>query len=855
MQEIIDKFKQKQQTLYENFKKHDDPYRFFEEYSETTIKLLKKIWYLHSHGHEDNLCLIAVGGFGRGELYPYSDIDLAIITQKKPNLEQENFISDFISTLWDIGLSPSMTVGTVEELFHDAKNEITKETSFLETEYILGNPQLLDDLLNELNNRREIVDFIEAKLSEMQARHDQFKGAAKQLEPDVKNTPGGLRDIHTLLWIAKAQGLQPDVNELTKSKIITKDEANLIINSHQNLARIRIHLHMLAHKNENYLFFNYHNDIAQLMHCNFPEDPHQNGEQMMQIFYRSTKLVRQLMGILIPMLKRRVYVPYPRKVFQIDKNYYQVGNLIACNDISIFTKDPTQILQIITYLQKNRSIVGIAPKTLRAWWLAIQNIDASFSESSKNKKAFIHLFKYGHGIFQILQYLNLYGFLEKYIPGFGRIVGLLQNDLFHIYPVDDHILTVVYYLVRLENENFIFEAPFASTLMSSYKNKYILYLAAFFHDIGKGRGGGHEIIGAQIARQFCDKHHLNESDTDLIVWLVKNHLIMSITAQKKDIGDYSVIKEFSEIVKTPERLVALYLLTISDIRGTNPTIWNNWKSNLLYQLFTSTLKILQDKSHLELEDIVQKQTIISQLISENSQYKEKITQFANSIDDSFFNTQTFDDIRWQINEITHTTETAFFDFRFLDEITLACIIFKPSSDNLMLTLCKIFAHLHLNIIRAKAFMTKDGWVLNKFIVAFPFQCLPSDVQRITKQLEHYLTLVLNEEIKEDELSIPEIFLTRRSLHSNIVPKVIISQEDYHNQTQDYFIISLVTINRNALLANIVELFNQYQIEIISISIHTLGESVEDSFLVKSNYLSSTKNRMLFKNKLLTICSL
>ncbi|QRN41224.1 MAG: [protein-PII] uridylyltransferase [Neisseriaceae bacterium] len=855
MQKIIKEFKQKQQTIYLNFKEHDNAYQFFTEHSKITTHLLKTIWYLHPCDNEDNLCLLATGGFGRRELYPYSDIDLAIITRTKPDSKQESFISEFISTLWDVGLSPSITVGTVEELFHDAKNETTKETSFLETEYILGNSQLLEKLLSELDNQRNIVDFIEAKLSELNTRHNQFKGAAKQLEPDVKNTPGGLRDIHTLLWIAKAQGLQTNINELTKNNIISKDEANLIINSHQNLSRIRIHLHMLANKNENCLFFNYHNDIAQLMHCNFPENIPKNGEQIMQIFYRSTKLVRQLMGILIPMLTHRVYVPYPRKVFQIDKNYYQVWNLIACNDLEIFTKDPTQILQIITYLQKNRSIIGIAPKTLRAWWLAIQNLGYSFSENVENQKAFINLFKYGHDIFEILQYLNLYGFLEKYIADFGRIVGLLQNDLFHVYPVDDHILTVIYYLVRLENENFIFEAPFASNLINNYKNKYILYLSAFFHDIGKGQKGRHEIIGAQIAKQFCNQHQLNQSDTNLIVWLVENHLVMSITAQKKDIGDYSVIKEFSEIVKTPERLVALYLLTISDIRGTNPTLWNNWKSNLLYQLFTATLKILQDKSQLELKYIVQKQTVINQLISENSKYKEKIIQFANAIDDSFFNTQTFDDIRWQINNVNHTTKSAFFNFRFLDKMTLECIIFKPNSDNLMLTLCKIFPHLHLNIIKAKVFMAKESnWVLNKFIVAFPFQCLSNDTRRITEKLTYYLKLVINEKITATQLSIPEIFLTRRSLHSNIVPEVIISQE-YYNQAQDCFIISLVTINRNALLANIVELFNQYGIEIISISINTLGERVEDSFLVKSHYLLSTKNCILFKNKLLTICSL
>ena len=593
------------------------------------------------------------------------------------------------------------------------------------------------------------------------------------------------------------------------------------------------------------------------------KDAAHNIEQVMQLFYRSAKNVRQLMAIFIPLLKSRIWCDYPRKVFQIDQNYYQENQLIASYSPTLFKKNPSELLNIFNYIQGNPSLSGMSPETLRAWWQAVQKMDINFAHNTHNQDLFISLFKKGKAIFSIIKFLNLYGFLEKYLPDFAYITGLLQNDLFHIYPVDEHILTVIHYLNRLEDPNFTYEAPLASSLMRQFDKKYILYLAALFHDIGKGRGGGHEVIGAQIARQFCEMHRLPKKDTETISYLVLHHLDLSRTAQRKDIGHHEVIKAFADGVETPERLVALYLLTLSDVRGTNPKLWNNWKRNLFYQLFTATLNVLQKKSAIsDINHLEPKQASIQQLIRQDKRYETWLHAFVPRIDPTFFVHQTFDDIQWQVKILFENKHQALFDLRFLDENTMKVFIYTPRQSGLMLTLSRIFASLHLSILQVKMFMEKGGWLLHKFTISFPEGCQSEDLDRITTTLKEILNRLITGTLEEKELSVPAIPLARRMLRSTIIPKVIIAEESYEAREEalgergsNFYLISIVAINRNDLLANLLEVLNRYPLNIYSATINTSGQRAEDSFIVESVFLSSLKNRLQLKNDLLPICSI
>ena len=860
---LIKIFQEKRQRLYNRFKSTDDPYAFFQAYCALVDRTVHILWERAFVNSTGSFALLAIGGFGRREVYPHSDIDLALISAKPFTEGDKEGISYFVNALWDMGLHPALTAGTVDELFTACKEEITKETAFLETHFITGDIHLSDQLLHKLDNKRDLAYFIGAKINEFLTRTHHFKGAIKQLEPDVKNAPGGLRDIHVLIWLAKVQNPAVAPIILLKDQIVNKEEAAQLLLSHKNLACLRIHLHMLTHKNENHLFFDYQPLIAPLIPGLNIKDAAHNSEQVMQLFYRATKSVRQLMAIFIPLLKRRVWCDYPRKVFRIDRNYYQENQLIASYSPTLFHQEPSELLNIFTYIQDNPSLSGMAPETLRAWWQAVQKMDINFAHNTRNQDLFISLFKKGEALFTIIQFLNLYGFLEKYLPDFAHITGLLQNDLFHIYPVDEHILTVIYYLNRLEDPNFTYEAPLASSLMRQFNSKYMLYLAALFHDIGKGHGGGHEVIGAQIVRQFCEMHRLPKEDTETISYLVLHHLDLSMTAQRKDIGHQEVIKAFADRVETPERLVALYLLTLSDVRGTNPKLWTNWKRNLFYQLFTATLNVLQKKSTLsEIHSLEPKQTSIQELIRQDKRYQPWLHAFAQRIDPTFFIHQTFDDIQWQVKALFENKHQALFDLRFLDENTLTMFIYTPHQVGLMLILSRIFASLHLSILQVKMFTEKGGWLLHKFIVSFPEGCQGDDLNRITTALKEKLNHLIDGTLDSEGVSIPAIPLARRVLHSTIIPKVIIDEESYETgdvsigeRGGNFYLISIVAINRNDLLANLLEILNRYPLNIYSATVNTSGQRAEDSFIVEGAFLSSLKNRLQLKNDLLPICSI
>ena len=829
----------KKQFAIDAYRTSRQPAQFFERYTTALDQLLSTLWQEFFSG--SRLALLATGGFGRAEVYPFSDVDLAIAAPDTLTEAEQEQISTFVQTLWDIQLAPAIKTGSLSELCQSALDDLTADTAFIEARFICGNHQLADQLLQQLSLQRNTALFIEGKLLEMQQRHNKQQGSGAVLEPNVKTCPGGLRDMHTMLWLAKAQGLNANIQALINNRVLTRAEAGHLVNSHKQLAKIRIELHLAAGREEDRLVFDLQSSVAENMGLR-DDDKRKKSEKLMHQLYRATKTVKQLNGIIIPMLRGRVFSILPRVVHQIDEDYYQVGNQIAAYDKDIFKKQPEHVFRIIEIVQKSNGIITIAPRTLRTWWEAARKINRHFYNQPENRKRFIGFFKEGTGLTHTMRFLNLYGALGHYLPAWGKIVGLLQHDLFHIYPVDDHILMVLRNMRRLALDEHAHELPFATSLMHSFEPKYVLYLATMFHDIAKGRGGDHAIQGIADARQFAADHFMNEEDSELLAWLVEDHLLMSLTAQKEDIQNPDVVKRFCERVKTPQRLRALYLLTVADIRGTNPKIWNSWKASLLENLFNSANRYFAGGESNRAIIASQRQMSAMDALTDAGYDAKQQRRLWQALGPAYFVRHEENEILWHLPQIIDDVEMPKIAVRRYDAPnTLQVMVFMPNAERLFTRLCRIFSHHGLDIMAARAFVTEHNYILDTFVVQFPENSETADYQRIQRSLEHELNGFLQGVFQDDNTACG--LRSRRARHLPIAPSISIIGND---DAPGWHTMHIVAINRPYLLANITEILSDHNISLRYAKIATLDERVEDSFLLFSRDLDNPKKQLELK---------
>ncbi|MFV2028743.1 [protein-PII] uridylyltransferase [Neisseria sp. S1] len=843
IQSVQQELRLKKQQAVDAYRENRQPNLFFERYGNALDTALGTLWAEFFAGRP--LCLLATGGYGRSEMYPFSDLDLAIVSEEALTEGEQENIALFIQTLWDMQLAPAVKAGSINELCASAAEDITGDTAFLEARFLCGSHLVAEKMFIHLGFQRDTATFIEAKLVEMQQRHDKSQGSGAVLEPNVKTCPGGLRDIHTMLWLAKVQGLEADIHTLISQGIITRTEAGMLMNSHKQLAKIRIDLHLTAGREEDRLIFDLQTQVAANQGL---QDDKRNikSEKLMRALYRATKTVKQLNGILLPMLRGRVYSRLPRIVYDIDEDYYQVGNQIAAKDKKLFIKKPTHIFKIIQLLQSRNDLTDIAPQTLRAWWAASQRINEDFYQNRVNRERFISFFKQGGGLTHVARFLNLYGVLGRYLPAWGKIVGLLQHDLFHIYPVDDHILMVLRNMRRLAMDAHSHELPFASALMNSFEHKYILYLAAVFHDIAKGRGGDHSEQGMADARDFARDHFMPETDSDLLVWLVENHLLMSATAQKEDIQDPDVIARFCSKVQSQERLNALYLLTVADIRGTNPKLWNDWKANLLQNLFHAAARHFAGETRDRSVIVSRRQKSAQELLSHTGTPEKQQKKLWQVLGPAYFVRHESQEILWHCANLVHNIETAQARSRISpDGNTLQVMVFMPNAARVFARLCRIFSHHGLNILSARAYVTEHNYLLDTFIVQIPARHQSSDYPYIQSALEAELNNFIHGFHTEDDATCG--IRSRRSRHLPIAPHIVLTPEE---NRPGWYTLELIAVNRPYLLANIAEVLSDQNISLRYAKITTLDERVEDSFVLYCPHLENPKNQLELKRALL-----
>ncbi|HTJ96113.1 MAG TPA: [protein-PII] uridylyltransferase, partial [Rhodocyclaceae bacterium] len=555
-------------------------------------RVLRSLW--QAQGLPRNYVLVAVGGYGRGELYPASDVDILILVPSGVDASSEPAVEQLIGQFWDIGLDIGHSVRTLEECLQEAASDITVQTTLLEGRYLAGNRKLFNCFVDQYKAALDPAAFFKAKQLEQAERYARFNDTPYSLEPNCKENPGGLRDLHVILWAGRAAGLGQSWQEFAKNGLIDAEEVRLLTRAENLLRNIRIRMHYLAKRREEKLMFDYQEGLAEAFGLERTSSK-RASEMIMQLYYQNAKLVMQLNLVVLQNLGVRLFPDRTGVPRLIDENFQITRELIDVPDLTLFEREPRALLTIFRYMQDYPEIKGISARTLRALWRNRKRIDAKFRRDPANRATFIDIFKNPRPVIT-LQRMNQFGILGQYLPAFGNIVGQMQHDLFHVYTVDQHIMQVVRNLRNFVLPECAHEYPFCTRLALSFENYWLLYIAALFHDIAKGRGGDHSQLGMADARSFCRNHGIGKADTDMIVNLVSQHLTMSTVAQKQDLADPEVIQNFASVVKNERQLTALYLLTVSDIRGTSPKVWNGWKGKLLEDLYRATLNFLRGET-------------------------------------------------------------------------------------------------------------------------------------------------------------------------------------------------------------------------------------------------------------------
>lgn len=813
-------------------------------------ELLCQLWRLNQL--DASASLIAIGGYGRQHVFPYSDLDILVLVEEGLNGAElvafDAAFSAFLIALWDAGLAVAHSVRTLSMAIQDAQTDLDFETSLLEMRLLSDDRHWFFALKTATNQQRNTEAFLNKKQAEQQQKHQKYK---HNLEPNLKESAGGLRDLHHLLWFSLATNAGDSWATLAAAKLLTLAEKRMLVWAENRLMQMRIALHICARRAEDKLLFDVQQTVAILL--GFSDTEHvRASEQLMKQYHRVSLTVHQLGQILRGNLRANFCCPVPRMTCQLDAHFYSVGNLLAAFNPAIFTKKPALIFKAVQHLQHHPELIGLAPRTLRGFWHAQHQIHADFRAQPSHQAAFLALLKHPKAA-KSLRILHAYGILGRYLPDFGLITGQMQHDLFHIYTVDEHTLTVIDSLHQLASPKNSDISPLLNQLHAEFEQPYVLILAALFHDIAKGQGGQHAEKGARLAQKFVDTHRLPKADADLIVWLVAEHLHFSLVAQKQDLSDPQVIKDFAQQMGSPRRLTALYLLTVSDIIGTSPSLWTAWKAQLFEELYRTTLaQLCGGTPHF----LSKKNTLLAQPLHPS------IRAWLQAQPDAYFLRQTQDDILIQAllaSQMTiHLAETtAQRPHLHLKKNTLtnSLQVFICTADQpaLFAHICQFFESSDYNILTAIIDTTAEGWALDTFHISLENADLaawtPQTLDQLTQQLTQYLTLAGTQTQRLPKR--PSRRLNNRHLkHFPITPQVSITPDTRPN----YWRLSLIAGDKAGLLADIAWVFVAANFNVHLAKIMTLGSRVEDSFIISAPFNQDSASIIDLQNKLILALS-
>lgn len=793
--------------------------------------LLQHIWQHHIPADDNNIALVAVGGYGRGELHPGSDIDIMVLLREQTQDQYQDTLEKLVTFLWDIGLEIGHSVRSLQDCVETAREDITIATTLMEARLLAG-PNDLFDTLKQITGPPQLWssrDFFEAKQEEQRQRHHKFHDTAYNLEPNIKEGPGGLRDIQMIGWVAKRHFNADTLHELIGHGFLTEQEYEHLIEGQNFLWQVRFALHTLTKRREDRLLFDYQRTLAeQFGHQN--TEAELGVEQFMKRYYRTIMELSRLNEMLLQHFQESIIYanelgePTPlNKRFQIRKTFIEVTH------DNVFQRYPFALLEVFLLMQQNPQIKGLRSSTVRLIRSHLDLIDDDFRQDIRNRSLFMEIVRYANGFTHALRRMNQHGILARYIPEFGHITGLMQYDLFHAYTVDEHTLRVVRNMRRLHIDVYKDELPLCHQISHTIAKLEVLYLAGLFHDIAKGRGGDHSTLGATVATKFCLQHDMSKSDAKLVAWLVENHLIMSMTAQRKDISDPDVILKFATRMGNSTRLDYLYLLTVSDMRATNPSLWNNWKSTLLSELYNATKRVLRRgfKNPIkQAEYISETQDEAHRLLQKNNINPTAIESLWNKLSNDYFLRHSADEIAWHTRGITERPDQH--PLILLQQETkrggTEIFIHTPLVSGIFATVTHALDKMSLTVVDARIIKASHGYTFDTYVVleknGEPIQD-KHRTQEIINCLHQSLSQSTNINCNRRPARQLKHFTTKTKIYFN---------EDGRNR---HTMMEVFAADRPGLLSFIGQALVEFNLYLHKAKISTIGERAEDVFFITS----------------------
>ena len=858
---------------------------------------LQSLW--QRAGFPAEACLVAAGGYGRGELFPYSDVDVVLLLPDDCRVEDDPAlkakVESFIGSCWDSGLEIGSSVRTTAHCVEEASRDVTVQTSLLEARLVAGSKKNFLSLQQQLDEVLDPRAFYVAKTLELRQRHNKFENTPYALEPNCKESPGGLRDLQVVLWVARAAGLGKSWDELTRNGLATAFEVRQIKANEALLSLIRARLHLLAGRREDRLVFDLQTAVAESFGYMAPTlsasrdalppegavsarggpspdmaptlsasrdalppggavsarggpSPKRafvrSSEALMKRYYWAAKAVTQLNQILLLNIEERLN-PSSRPLRRINERFLDKAGMLEVASDDLYVREPHAILETFLVFETMVGIKGLSARTLRALYNARGVMNSKFRSDPVNRETFRRILQQPEGITHAMRLMNQTSVLGRYLWVFRRIVGQMQHDLFHVYTVDQHILMVLRNVRRFFMAEHSHEYPMCSQLAAGWDKPWILYIAALFHDIAKGRGGDHSELGCKDVRVFCRQHGIGADDTRLIEFLVGEHLSMSRVAQKSDLSEPEVIAAFAKRVGNERYLTALYLLTVADIRGTGPKVWNGWKGKLLEDLYRYTLRVLGGRAPDADAEVESRKREALTLLALHAEPFEAHKALWDTLDVSYFMRHEAADIAWHARQLSRHVGKAKAIVRARRSSAgegMQVLVYTPDAPDLFARICGYFDQAGFSILDAKVHTARNGYALDTFQVIRP------DLADYYRELAAMVEADLDRTIETaGPLPLPgKVRVSRRVKSFPIAPRVDLRPDEKGQR----WLLTVSASDRAGLLYLIARVLARHRINLQLAKVTTLGERVEDTFLIEGPELQQNRAQIAIETELL-----
>jgi len=788
--------------------------------------------------------LVGVGGYGRGELFPHSDVDVLVLLADGSETQG---VADFITACWDIGLEIGSSVRTVDECVAEARRDVTVQTALLESRAVTGSRKLFNNFRKATDKALDPKAFLRAKTLEMQQRHVKYENTPYALEPNCKESPGGLRDLQVLIWIGRAAGLGRTWSELAAAGLLTPFEVSQLHKHEGALKLIRARLHVVAQRREDRLVFDLQTAVADSFGYKSSR-AQRSSEVLMHRYYWAAKAVTQLNQILLLNMEARIEGSEEAAMRPINARFLDRAGMLEVAHDGLYAENPHAILETFLVFQQTPGIQGLSARTLRALYNARNLMDASFRRDPINRELFMDILRQPSGTTHAFRLMNQTSVLGRYLWVFRRIVGRMQHDLFHVYTVDQHILMVLRNVRRFFIPEHAHEYPFCSQLAGQWDTPWLLYVAALFHDVAKGRGGDHSELGASEARRFCRDHDVPRAETALIEFLVRHHLTMSRIAQKEDLSDADVIAAFAKLVGDERRLTSLYLLTVADIRGTSPRVWNAWKGKLLEDLYRLTLRALGgSRPNLDAEIETRKQEA-RHLLALHLALPGTEEPLWKTLDVSYFARHDAADIDWHARCLWRHLQTPVPVVQARSSSVgdgLQVLVYSPDRADLFARICGYFDGAGFSIQDAKIHTTRAGYALDTFqVVSTQLAGNQSEYRDLISLVETQAASALASDGPLPEPGRSRV--SRRVRSFPVTPRVSLNPDERAQR----WLLTVSASDRSGLLYAIARVLARHHVNLQLAKVSTLGERVEDTFLVDGAELQKSRGQLRIESELL-----